>query len=43
LGFESLLEIAKLNPKKIILACRNIKRGEKALNYAKNNLNVNNI
>ena len=43
IGFETLREMAKLNPKKIILACRNKERGTKALVKVQKELNVNNL
>jgi len=43
IGYYSALEIAKLNPKKVILACRNPIKAEKAIKRIKLETNLDNM
>jgi len=40
LGLEAARHLAKMNPKKLILACRNQEKGERAVRYINETTNV---
>jgi NAD(P)-dependent dehydrogenase (short-subunit alcohol dehydrogenase family) len=40
LGLEAARHLARMNPKKLILACRNLEKGQRAVQYINETTNV---